>query len=62
VLVIDTGQLDVPVVVENLEGGEGFPHIYGALPARAVIEVRPAGVTSAGEFVISRRVAPEPSP
>jgi uncharacterized protein (DUF952 family) len=63
VLVIDTGQLDVPVVVENLEGGdEGFPHIYGALPARAVVEVRPAGVTSAGEFVISRPVAPEPSP
>lgn len=40
-LVIDPDRLDVPVVVENLEGGqENFPHIYGALPAHAVIEVR----------------------
>ncbi len=36
VLVIDTELLDVPVVVENLDGGEeGFPHIYGPLAVRA---------------------------
>ena len=52
VLVIDTEILDAPVVVENLEGGdEGFPHIYGALPASAVVEVRRAGMTD-GRFHI----------
>jgi uncharacterized protein (DUF952 family) len=49
VLVIDTEVLDAPVVVENLEGGdEGFPHIYGALPASAVVEVRRAAMTEGG--------------
>jgi len=41
VLVIDRDRLDVPVVFENLEGGdELFPHIYGPLPVGAVTEVR----------------------
>jgi uncharacterized protein (DUF952 family) len=45
VLVIDTESLEVPVVVENLEGGdEGFPHIYGPLPTSAVVDVRRAGM------------------
>jgi uncharacterized protein (DUF952 family) len=40
-LVIDRDRLDVPVVVENLDGGdELFPHIYGPLPTTAVTEVR----------------------
>lgn len=42
VLVIDTERLPVPVRYESLEpGGEEFPHIYGPVPAGAVVEVRP---------------------
>ena len=44
VLAIDESALEVPVVDENLEGGdETFPHIYGPLPVAAVTEVRPFG-------------------
>jgi uncharacterized protein (DUF952 family) len=54
VLVIDTARLDVPVIVENLDGGdEGFPHIYGPLPVTAVTEVRGAGVTPDGGFLVA---------
>jgi uncharacterized protein (DUF952 family) len=53
VLVIDTEHLDVPVVVENLEGGdEMFPHIYGPLPVRAVVDVLAAVITPDGRFVV----------
>jgi uncharacterized protein (DUF952 family) len=53
VLTIDPRRLDVPVVVEIPEGGdEGFPHIYGALPAAAVVAVRRASVTADGRFLI----------
>ena len=53
VLVIDTERLDVPVVVDNLEGGEeGFPHIYGPLPVRAVVDVRQASLTADGRFTV----------
>lgn len=42
VLVIDAERLHVPVRYESLEpGGEEFPHIYGPVPAGAVVEVRP---------------------
>ncbi|MFE4688555.1 DUF952 domain-containing protein [Streptomyces sp. NPDC056749] len=42
VLVIDTGRVQAPVRYEAMEpGGEEFPHIYGPLPASAVVEVRP---------------------
>jgi uncharacterized protein (DUF952 family) len=55
VLVIDTERLDVPVVVENFEGGdESFPHIYGALPTHAVVDVRPASM-AAGRFRVEDR-------
>jgi uncharacterized protein (DUF952 family) len=53
VLVIATDRLAVPVVVENLEGGdEGFPHIYGPLPVSAVVAVKQASVSPDGRFVI----------
>jgi uncharacterized protein (DUF952 family) len=40
VLTIDPDKLAVPVVAENLTGGqEPFPHIYGAVPVSAVVEV-----------------------
>jgi len=52
VLVIDVQRLNVPVVVENLEGGnDAFPHIYGALPIEAVVDLRPASMTD-GRFVV----------
>ena len=42
-LEIDTDLLDVPVVEEVPAPGmtETFPHVYGAIPATAVVEVRP---------------------
>jgi uncharacterized protein (DUF952 family) len=39
---VDPARLTVRVVYENLEGGEQlFPHVYGAIPTRAVVEVVP---------------------
>jgi uncharacterized protein (DUF952 family) len=39
---IDPERLPTPVVVEDLYGiGEEFPHVYGPIPAGAVVEVRP---------------------
>jgi len=41
-LVIDESKLDVPVKREAVpDAGRTFPHIYGALPLAAVVEVRP---------------------
>jgi uncharacterized protein (DUF952 family) len=52
VLVIEVDRLEVPVIVENPDGGdESFPHIYGALPIDAVVEVRAATVVD-GRFVV----------
>ena len=54
VLVIDTERLNVPLVIENLEGGEeAFPHIYGPLPAQAVVGVRGVNITLEGRFSIA---------
>lgn len=39
-LEIDRGNVEREIRVENLDGGtEGFPHIYGPLPTRAVTNV-----------------------
>ena len=40
-LVIDTDLLDVPVVEEEVPGGETFPHLYGPLRPSAVVEALP---------------------
>ena len=41
-LEVDPELLTAPVVVEDLTGsGEAFPHVYGIVPVRAVVEVRP---------------------
>lgn len=42
-LEIETDLLDVPVVEEVPAPGmsETFPHVYGAIPATAVVDVRP---------------------
>jgi uncharacterized protein (DUF952 family) len=40
VLVVDPARLDVPLVYEAPEpGGEEFPHVYGPIPATAVVDV-----------------------
>ena len=40
-LEIDTSRLQCPVRIENVDGGEAvYPHIYGPLPAAAVVSVR----------------------
>jgi uncharacterized protein (DUF952 family) len=42
VLVIDPRRLGVPVRFEPpVPGAEEFPHVYGAVPVDAVVEVRP---------------------
>ena len=39
---IDPSRLDAEVRYENLEGGsELFPHVYGAIPVSAVVDVSP---------------------
>ena len=38
-LAIDTDLLDVPVVEEDVPGGETFPHVYGAVRPAAVVQV-----------------------
>jgi uncharacterized protein (DUF952 family) len=39
---IDPARLDAEVRYENLEGGsELFPHVYGAIPVSAVVDVSP---------------------
>lgn len=41
-LTIDPSRLDAPVVYEpGGDDGELFPHVYGPIPAEAVVEVRP---------------------
>ncbi|MFJ9056822.1 DUF952 domain-containing protein [Streptomyces sp. NPDC102409] len=48
VLVIDAARLGSPVRYEAMErGGEEFPHLYGPLPADAVVEVRTWAARSA---------------
>jgi len=40
-LVIDTERLDVPLVEEEVPGGESFPHLYGPLRPSAVVQALP---------------------
>jgi uncharacterized protein (DUF952 family) len=48
---IDPACLDVEVRYENLEGGsERFPHIYGAIPVSAVVDVTPLRPSQNGAF------------
>ncbi|POX55591.1 DUF952 domain-containing protein [Streptomyces sp. Ru71] len=42
VLVVDPARLDVPLKYEAAEpGGEEFPHVYGPIPAAAVVAEEP---------------------
>jgi uncharacterized protein (DUF952 family) len=48
---IDPSRLDAKVVYENLEGGEQlFPHIYGAIPVSAVVDVMAFQPMADGRF------------
>ena len=38
-LAIDTDLLDVPVVEEEVPGGDTFPHVYGAIRPAGVVQV-----------------------
>jgi uncharacterized protein (DUF952 family) len=50
-LQIDVARLDVPVRYENLEGGnELFPHVYGPLPASAIVRAAPFRPDAGGLF------------
>ena len=53
VLVIDSARLRAPVRYEAPgPGAEKYPHIYGALPADAVIDVIAVSRDSAGRLVL----------
>lgn len=49
-LVIDTDRLDVPVVEEEVPGGETFPHLYGPLTPAAVVKAVPLELAVAGSI------------
>jgi uncharacterized protein (DUF952 family) len=50
-LMIDVDHIDAPIRYENLSGGsELFPHIYSALPRRAVVAVEPLALCPDGSF------------
>jgi uncharacterized protein (DUF952 family) len=48
---IDPARLGSEVRYENLEGGiQHFPHVYGAIPVSAVLEVTPLQPSDDGTF------------
>jgi len=48
---IDPSGLDAQIRHENLEGGsEQFPHVYGAIPVSAVVNVTPLRPSTDGTF------------
>ena len=52
---IDPTRLDARIVYENLEGGEQlFPHVYGAIPISAVVDVTPCRPSRDGAFDASQ--------
>jgi uncharacterized protein (DUF952 family) len=56
ILVIDSGKLADPVRYEAPElGAEEYPHIYGSLPADAVIEVFTVCRDDAGRLVLPQQ-------
>lgn len=44
-LVIETDRLDVPLVEEEVPGGDTFPHLYGPLTPDAVVQAVPLEMT-----------------
>ena len=53
VLIIDSTRLSVPVRYEAPEpGAERYPHIYGAVPVHAVVEVIPVHRDAVGRLVL----------
>jgi uncharacterized protein (DUF952 family) len=55
---VDPARLGCEVRYENLEGGEQlFPHVYGAIPVTAIVDVVPFRPAEDGHFV--KVVAPE---
>ena len=52
-LAIDATALSVPVIDENLEGGEQlFPHVYGVIPVAAITAVHAFPCNSDGLFTL----------
>ena len=50
-LVIDPAAVVAEIRVENLDGGqELFPHVYGPLPAKAVVDTVTLHADAAGRF------------
>jgi uncharacterized protein (DUF952 family) len=57
-LEIESDLLPYHVVEENLDGGsELFPHVYGPLPARAIIRVHPFPCGADGSFTLPSALA-----
>jgi uncharacterized protein (DUF952 family) len=56
-LEIDRTRLTCPVIDENLEGGtELYPHIYGRVPASAVVQIHPFRRGDDGRFELPETV------
>lgn len=59
-LTIDVSRVGSPVKVENLDGGkEVFPHIYGPLPLRAVVDVTEVHLKADGSLDVAPPVVPD---
>lgn len=48
---IDPSKLNCPIVEENgMENGQGFPHIFGALPMSSVTSIRELACSESGSI------------
>ena len=59
ILVVETARLHCEVIDEDLYGlNETFPHVYGAIPLNAVIDVVPLPIGESGIFRLPKAIAP----
>lgn len=51
-LTLDRDSLDAEIKMEASSHGELFPHLYGTIPLRAVLEAEPLALTGDGDLDI----------
>jgi glutathione S-transferase len=56
-LEIDPGRVPAEVRVENLEGDQAFPHIYGPLPIEAVVQADDVPLGADGRLMVDVLIA-----
>ena len=57
---IDPARLDAEVRVEQVPGGERFPHVHGPIPVTAVISAEPVPLGADGRLDLHVLVFPPP--